>query len=134
MLLGDENFINKRYLDYTKKIFLKYFGQNLFLKKEDWSNEAAGMGAYKLTYESSRYQIIFEYEKLCFTIQIRCEGASSNFFGQNKDIPNNLEEKNIEAAISTLKNNINDGNLEFFQISKKGKIKKVERIFIDDEK
>lgn len=134
MLLADEKFINKRYLDYTKNSFLKYFGQNLLLKKEEYSNEAAGMGFYRLTYENSKYQIVFEYERLRFTIKIKWEGAFSNFFLQHKDLTNTLKEECIDEAVFTLKNDINNGNLEFFRISKKGEIKKIEVKLIDDVK
>jgi len=135
MLSGDEKFINKHYLDYTKNSFSKYFGENLFLKKEEFSNDTAGMGFYRLTYEkNSRYQIVFEYERLRFTIRIKWGEATSNFFSKHKELQNNLEEKNIDEAISVLKNDISNGELEFFQISKKGEIKKVEGKFIDGTK
>lgn len=135
MLSGDEKFINKHYLDYTKNSFSKYFGENLFLKKEEFTNDTAGMGFYRLTYEkNSRYQIVFEYERLRFTIRIKWGGAISNFFSRHKELQNNLAEENIDQAISVLKNDISNGNLDFFQISKKGKIKKVEGKFIDDTK
>lgn len=110
------------------------FGKNLFLKKEEYSNEAAGMGFYRLTYENSKYQIIFEYERLGFTIKIRWEGAISNFFSQHKDLLNNLEEESIDEAISVLKNDISNVYLEFFRIPKKSKTRKVEGRLIDDSK
>ncbi|MBC1640028.1 hypothetical protein [Listeria welshimeri] len=91
------------------------------MKKEEHSNEAAGMGFYRLTYANSKYQIIFEYERLRFTIKIKWEGAFSNFFLQHKDLPNTLKEESIDEAIFTLKNGINNGNLEFFRISKKAR-------------
>ncbi|EAC6284229.1 hypothetical protein UL45_14090, partial [Listeria monocytogenes] len=103
-------------------------------KKEEHSNEAAGMGFYRLTYENSKYQIVFEYERLRFTIKIKWEGAFSNFFLEHKDLPNTLKEESIDEAVFTLKNDINNGNLEFFRISKKGEIKKIEVKLIDDVK
>ncbi|MGX7351953.1 hypothetical protein [Enterococcus canis] len=135
MLSGDEIFINKYFLDYTKNSFSNYFGETLFLKKEEFSNNTAGMGFYRLTYEkNSKYQIVFEYERLRFTIRIKWGEATSNFFSQHKGLRNNLAEKNIDEAISVLKNDIINGELEFFQISKKGEIKKVEGKLIDDTK
>ncbi|EAD9788269.1 hypothetical protein APY15_14410, partial [Listeria monocytogenes] len=81
-----------------------------------------------------KYQIVFEYERLRFTIKIKWEGAFSNFFLEHKDLPNTLKEESIDEAVFTLKNDINNGNLEFFRISKKGEIKKIEVKLIDDVK
>ncbi|MGX7243924.1 hypothetical protein ACWOC1_03620 [Enterococcus quebecensis] len=134
MLSGDEKFINKHYLDYTKKSFLEYFGQNIFLKKEEYSNEAAGMGFYRLNYEYSKYQIVFEYERLRFTIRIKWKDAVSNFFSQHKELSNSLKEEDINQSISVLKNDIDNGCLDFFRISKKGEIKKIEGALIDGSK
>ncbi len=129
-----KKFINKRYLDYTKKSFLKYFGRNILLEKEEYSNEAAGMGFYRLIYKNPKYQIFFEYERLRFTIKVKWEEATSNFFSQHKDLSNDLKEESIDKAISILKNDISNGCLEFFRISKKYEIKKVEGRLVDDTK
>ncbi|SEO96805.1 hypothetical protein SAMN04488134_1262 [Amphibacillus marinus] len=126
MLSDDSKFINDHFLDYTKKNFLKYFEKDIILKNEEYSNDSAGMGFYRLTYEYLSYQIIFEYERLRFTIRIKYKDAVSNFFAQHKELLNSLTEENINKSIFILKSDLKNNNLSFFYITKKGEIKKIE--------
>ena len=130
MLLDREQFINIEYLDYTKKVFDDCFGDDIKLIEEVYSNGSGGMGAYELTYEYLKkpYQIVFDYERLRFRIEITWENAYTNFFqGRHTEYKKRLNRDDIKKAIQILKKDIDDDVLVFYTIKKNGQLKKLEK-------
>ena len=127
--LDKKEFINNKFMEYTKEIFSNAFHDNIRLDKEQYSNDAAGMGYFKLVYylPSKVYQIVFEYERLLFTIKIKSNENFTNFFMNHTDISNSLEINNIKTAVSVLKKDIMNDNFDFFKIKKNGKLERVEK-------
>ncbi|GAB2022991.1 hypothetical protein RyT2_20650 [Pseudolactococcus yaeyamensis] len=82
------------------------------------------MGAYELTYEYLKkpYQIVFDYQRLRFTIRIDWENAHANLFENlfsgHKELKNRLDRDDIKRAIQALKKDIDEDALEFYTIKK----------------
>ncbi|WP_317943339.1 hypothetical protein [Carnobacterium maltaromaticum] len=124
--LDKQEFINNMFMEYTKEIFSNVFYDEIHLNEEKYSNDVAGMGYFKLFYylPSKDYEIVFEYERLLFTIKIKNNENFSNFFVNHKDIKNSLEISNIKTAVLVLKEDIMNDNFDFFKITKNRKLKK----------
>lgn len=97
---------------------------NARIRRKKLSNQAAGMGFFKLNYSlpSKSYDIIFEYERLFFTITVKRKKDFYHLFANHSELSNHLREKDIRRAIIVLREDID--KLEFCSIGKNGKIKK----------
>jgi len=121
------NFINRVLLEYTEKVFSETFSKRIVLINEEFSNDTAGMGFFEISYNypSKNYKIIFEYEKIFFTIRVIHKNTFYNFFADHTEFSNDLTKENIEKSISTLKEDIDNNRLIFYYVSEKGQLKKV---------
>lgn len=124
MKLAEAEFINRKYLNYTEACFEEIFGSMLVLEEKSFSNQVAGMGFFKLNYSlpSKSYDIIFEYERLFFTITVKRKKDFYHLFANHSELSNHLREKDIRRAIIVLREEID--TLEFCSIGKNGRIKK----------
>jgi len=116
LISSDNKFVNKKYMDIAVKEFKSVFGGNVKLLKQEFSNDAAGMGAFNLKYLyiNTGHIIEFDCQKLTFSITIYnnrggeasimgiCQSVLKSEYGMNPWKDSEMTESNICRAIDEL--------------------------------
>lgn len=98
-------FSQAKMMQFTMDAFLKHFENDVELLKKRYADAVGGYYCLEYHYLPQDYQIIFEHEKLFFSIEIiRKDGAFVWSNQINENINSGLREENIINAIESLKN------------------------------
>ena len=136
MLLDNNDYVHREYLEYTVNCFEEFLGVTVKLLSKKCSNNSAGMGAFALEYQyiPENYRIKFEYEKLYFDVHIQknnggdislCEACQNIIDCQygRKWSDWALGKENIEKAIQELAILLKSkSDLLYFYVYKDGKV------------
>lgn len=118
MQLDKNHFSKAEMMQFTIDTFESCFGNDIELMDSRYSNEVGGYYHLEYHYLPKKYKIVFEHEKLFFSIRIIREDGAFTSINQicDGDIKNGLREENINDAIEKLANNLNKSTILFYKI------------------
>jgi len=123
MQLSKFDFVHYDMMSFTDRTFHVCFEEDIELQKYDYSNTAMGWFVLEYEYKKKRYNIIFENDRLAFSVRIiDREGYHTSLYRmmQGVELESGLTQKNVEQAINLLKEELEKDNICFY-ISKNNK-------------
>ena len=117
MQLGNPSFTHYDIMNFTNEIFELYFKENIQFERNDYSSEKMGWFVLEYTYKPRGYKIIFEHDRLRFSIRIiDLDGSHTSIFRMLEDIKINtaLEKENIKKAIEMLEKELEKDDICFY--------------------
>jgi len=128
--LGEKSFVHYNKLNFTNNLFSKLFGKDIKLLSHDTSDGGMGYFILKYQYIPGNYTIVFEHDRLYFSLFLYNENGAFTAVDLISDekISTELYDYNISAAVSILCTALKNTVPVFYR----GRTKKG-RLIIDEE-